>query len=342
MTRTLSLLASLLLTCSLFADIKPPSEKEKWLKVTSGEFRILSNASGRATHRIVTDLVNMREALGKITRLKVRGSVPLHVFVFRDERSFAQYRDALMQRKNASAAGLFFGGPDAKFVILNAATPETQRLVYHELTHYFVRNTVANLPLWFTEGIAEYYSTLDVKDEVVEIGKHLRQHIIFLKHLQPMPLRKLFAIDASSPEYNESARQGVFYAQSWALVHYLLIGDSAARRGQVATFLDLLQAGTPTEEAFTKAFQTTYEGMEQQLRVYLRRPALQYIKYTAAELNAPAVPQPQPASRSEVLSGLGKLLAHANRATLADGETLLTEAARLDLKMRKHMPSSER
>lgn len=327
--RLLCVLAAILASSSLLAAIKPPAEKEKWITTASGEFRIFSNASVRETRRIASDLVSMREALGVVTKLKVRGTIPVNVFIFRDERSFAPYRDALMNTKNGNFSGVFFSGHDANFVILRADAPQTEHLVYHELTHYFTRNTTTNLPLWFTEGLAEYYSTFAAKQDSVELGKPIPEHIYWLRNQSPLPLRQLFAIHSRSPEYNEAARQGVFYAQSWALTHFLLVADDGARRPQVGAFLNHLAAGVPIDDAFQKAFRMTYEEMEQALRIYLRKPTMQYVRYQTGDLEVPEVAQPLPVPRAELLTALADLLT-VNQTTLSDAEALLNEAIRVD------------
>jgi tetratricopeptide (TPR) repeat protein len=326
---SLFLLAFVFITSSLQAALAPPSPKEKWLKVSSGEFRIFSNAAARDTRRIATDLVTMREALGIATRLKVRGSVPVNVIVFRDERGFGPYRDAMMQRKNAPVAGLFFGGEEAKFVLLNADTPSADRLVYHELTHYFVRNTATSIPLWLHEGLAEYYSTFDSRKDEVHLGRHVPEHVHWLREKPLIPLGQLFAVDARSPEYSEESRQGTFYAQSWALVHFLLVADNGARRRSLGNFLDLLSSGRPTDEAFGAAFQMTYEEMEKALANYVRRPTMQFMSYKTGQITVPQIGEVQPASRAEVLTALGALLA-TTESTIADAELFLQEAGRAD------------
>lgn len=327
--RLVCVLASILVSSSLPAAIKPPAEKEKWISTASGEFRIFSNASLRETQRIASDLVSMREALGAVTKMKVRGTLPVNVFIFRDERSFAPYRDALMNWKNANFSGVFFSRPDANFVILRADAPETERLVYHELTHYFTRNTNANLPVWFKEGIAEYYSTFAAKQDAVELGKPIPEHVYWLRNQSLIPLRQLFRIHARSPEYNETARQGVFYAQSWALMHYILVADDGVRRPQVIAFLNHLAAGMETAAAFQRAFNMTYEEMEQALRLYLRKPTMQYVRYQTGDLKVPDVPQPHAVPRPELLTHLATLLS-VNERTLPDAEALLNEAIRVD------------
>ncbi|HVR38126.1 MAG TPA: hypothetical protein VMU84_03460, partial [Thermoanaerobaculia bacterium] len=181
------LVLALLLASTARAAIPFPSEKEKWLKLSAAEFQIFSNASERDTQQIATDLLRMREAIGKITQLKVRSPLPMYVFVFRNERSFAPYRDAIFERKNASVTGGFLPSRNANFVILQGDADSVERIVYHELTHYFVENTLSGLPLWFNEGLAEYYSTFATSGDKVKIGMAVPEHVVWLREGNVMP-----------------------------------------------------------------------------------------------------------------------------------------------------------
>ena len=50
-----------------------------------------------------------------------------------------------------------------------------------------------------------------------------------LKNNQPLPLKVLFAVDTNSPYYNESLKANMFYAESWAFVHFMMHGEYADR-----------------------------------------------------------------------------------------------------------------
>lgn len=322
----LTLLAPLLFSTLAAAAIPLPREKEGWLTVKAGDFEIFSNAGDRATIEIATDLMRMREAVSRVTKLKTHSAIPTRVYIFRSA-SFAPYRDAVLQRKNGNVAGLFFQVHDGNFVLLQAGS-NVDRVVYHELTHHFVGNTVSGLPLWFHEGIAEYYSTFAVKGDEVSLGQHVPEHIEWLRREPLIPLEKLFAVNSRSAEYNERHRQGAFYAQSWALVHYLLVG-SEPRRQQLGTFLGELAKGLPIPAAFRNAFGAGFQELERELAAYVRRPALGYRRYTLDELKVPELAAPHLMTHDETLYALGHMLARANPGTLGDAELFLDEVLRL-------------
>ena len=102
--------------------------------------------------------------------------------------------------------------------------------------HLLVGDALADVPVWFNEGLAEYDSTYQMYGErEATLGRVKEEHVFELRE-RFIPLTELLAVDHRSPLYNEGERRGVFYAESWALVHYLLLGNPQ-RKGQLATYL---------------------------------------------------------------------------------------------------------
>ena len=107
--RSLRLLALLFLTTTTYAAVPLPPQSDEWGALTAGEFRIYSNASPRVTRQIATNLLRMREALGKVTTLDVQAMPPTYVLIFRSRHAFAPYRDALF----GNCGQFAFPQPDA-------------------------------------------------------------------------------------------------------------------------------------------------------------------------------------------------------------------------------------
>ena len=74
--------------------------------------------------------------------------------------------------------------------------------------------------------MSEIYSTFEPVGTQAQIGKPIEAHLRVLAREQFMPLHELFSVDVDSPQYNEANRQGVFYAESWLLTHYLVSGGN--------------------------------------------------------------------------------------------------------------------
>ena len=321
------LLAALLSPAAWARGPELPKPTEKWVTVRADEFRFVSNVSADETLKIARDIMRMRAALGKVTRLEVRSALPTTVFIFAGERAFAGYRDAVVRHQNDLASGLFVAGESGNFILLRSDLEEVDRSVYHELTHYFVRNTTGPLPLWIREGIAEYYSTFRTSGNDVYIGRPIPEHVLWLRATSMMPLAELFATTRESPVYNERMRRGVFYAQSWALFHYLM---NEGRAVQFGRFVQLLQSGRSVDEAFGSAFAMKHSALEQELRKYVRRNAFTYARHSLEELPAVELPKPEPMSHSDILAAFGHLLAHSDEANAAVAEPYLRAAIAAD------------
>ena len=115
------------------------------------------------------------------------------------------------------------------------------------------------------------------------IGKPIDHHLRLLAQQPLLPLAELFAVVHDSPQYNERSRQGIFYAESWLLTHFLMAGDNPAYKARFGQFTQLLRQGQLPEQAFTNALQTTLPAMETELRRYLKRGV-----FTPVELPLPA------------------------------------------------------
>jgi cytochrome c-type biogenesis protein CcmH/NrfG len=327
MPRSLIVLAALVFAFTLSArELEPPKAGEKWITFETDGFRFISSASPRVTQEIARDLLRMRAAVGQVTRLRVRTAEPTRVYIFPSARRFSAYREAALNVMNENITGVFVTtGSGGNFILLQSdADSGVDRVVYHELTHQFVANTTAGLPLWFNEGMAEYYSTFRTVGEATHIGRPVEEHVRWLRDEKLIPLRELFATTHSSPIYNEGARAGAFYAQSWALVHYLMTDPE--RRAQLGRFLNLLGGGKSVDEAFAGAFGMEFNALEQALRTYIRGVSFKYNSYALGDLATAALPEPAAMPHDEVLQQLGHLLAHSRTENAAAAERFFKEA----------------
>jgi hypothetical protein len=56
------------------------------------------------------------------------------------------------------------------------------------------------------------------------VGLPIENHVFLLRYEGLIPLAQLFGINTESSVYNEGIRQGIFYAESWALHYYVMLG----------------------------------------------------------------------------------------------------------------------
>ena len=332
MKRTALLLG--LFICLLFAlPSRPAAAKETWTSIRSKHFFLVGNASERDIRKVATKLEQFREVFSRLfAKANLNSPVPTTVVVFKSDGAYRPFKP-LYQGKPSEVSGYFQPGEDVNYITLTSELRETNpyAIIFHEYVHALTKDNTVNSPPWFSEGLAEYYSTLDVSDgeKKVWLGKAIANHVFLLREKKFLPLRDLFAVDHGSPHYNERDKRGVFYAESWALVHYFLLGNNGQRQPQFMRYLTLLASGTPVGESFQKAFETDYAVIEKELRGYIGRNTYPVQIFTFDKrLEFDTGIESAPVSEAEAQFYLGDLLLHTHR--LEDAESYLQQAIKLD------------
>jgi tetratricopeptide (TPR) repeat protein len=302
-----------------------PAERGVWIRVDTENFTLYSDASRHRAVKVGRSLEQLRAVLAKTTAgMTLHAPVPSRLFLFKDEESFRPY-----DLGGADWSGYFIAARDGNYVAVDAST-RTRPLdvVYHEYLHSFLRNNVPQLPLWLNEGLAEFYSSFEVRGGRAEIGRPIERHLFWLARNELIPLRELFALDTESSAYNEGTRQGTVYAQSWALTHWLLADES--RRAEMGRLLALLNGGTDAAEALEAVLGRSAAEIERELASYVRRESFGFYRYTPdVEIDTGLV-RIRRLERQEVLYLLGDLLAHHPDAPYEAAEQHLRAALALE------------
>jgi tetratricopeptide (TPR) repeat protein len=298
--------ALLLLTVALPAQALP-RERDSWIRLETDHFVVLSNAGERVARRTADNLERLRDVLSQIAAgTRLSSPQPMYIYLFSSRIAFAPYKP-VFNGKLMDVDGYFYSRDDAEYMVLRADAGETtDNILYHEYLHYVLRNNYPNLPVWFNEGLAELYSTFQATDEHADLGRPIASHIGWLRENNLIPLVQLFAMDHSSQDYNEGYRRGVFYAESWALVHYLLMG-SETRSAQAGPFFQEMAKGTPAPEAFRRTFNTDEATLEKELRDYVHHSLFNYKRFPVAP-GSKIQARVQPLVWPETLTRLGDLL----------------------------------
>jgi Flp pilus assembly protein TadD len=189
---------------------------------------------------------------------------------------------------------------------MQLAGADTYRIVYHEYTHLLLRHAGYRVPVWFNEGLAELFSTADVGRDEVRIGALIPAHIGTLRDQRMLDLQTLTAVDHRSPFYNERGKTGIFYAQSWALVH--MLNFAPEYRSGVANFVEMILAGEDAVSAFRQAFGKAPAAVIQDLKAYLASGRFEGLRFGAQKLNVQSI-KSEPVTSVDTALALADLLA---------------------------------
>lgn len=298
-----------------------PPDADAWIRLESEHFTLFANAGERPTRRLADDLERLRASLAQLDPdLKLSSPSPTFLFVFKDGSALAPYR-MVFEGKPVDVGGYFLARSEANYVAINAdPRGDARSIVYHEYLHYVLRNNYPGLPLWLHEGMAQLYSTFDTNGAKARLGKPIEHHAIWVQRNPLLPVSELFALDVRSKDYHEGARRSVFYAQTWALAHYLFVGNPG-RRDLTLRYLRTLSRGEPAEEAFRMAFGG---DLDAELTAYIRRGVFPHVGAPAGVSETGFRVSPLP--RADLLARLGLLLCVLDPSRRTEAEEHLKAA----------------
>jgi tetratricopeptide (TPR) repeat protein len=322
-----------LLLCAALPAIATPEmqavAQQHWFAVRTAHFSIFSCGPAQEVTRLGDKLEQFHDAYFLLAGAQAASSPPIIVLAFPDHRELDPFLP-LYQGKPANMEAFFRHGDEENVIVLSMADLKTRSMhvIFHEYSHLLFRNNEKVWPLWLAEGMAEIYGTFEVVGFEVRVGKPIESHLRFLRREQWMPLKELFSVGHDSPQYNESERQGAFYAEAWLLTHYLMLGPNADRKARFGQLTALLRQGQNPEQAFTNAFRCTPASMEAELRRYLERDHFDFLPYHLPyDLSKPHGFTARVIAPVEVWFRLGDELMRIGRLDAA--ESCFTEARKL-------------
>ncbi|MBX3738041.1 MAG: hypothetical protein KF715_15210 [Candidatus Didemnitutus sp.] len=207
------------------ADSGFPGGKSRWRLHRSPHFELYTNDSGWRAVDTLGDLELLRAFFLEQARLREHRPIPVTVFLFADESDFQACLPTTVNRENR-LRGLHLPQADRTTILLTPSDNEASSplVVRHEFVHHLFRVAEENPPVWFNEGMAELYSTVAVERGKLMFGRPPLGRLRALQQEKLMPLEQLVATGRESALYRGNDHTGIFYAQSWLLVHFCHFG----------------------------------------------------------------------------------------------------------------------
>ena len=277
MWKRIALLLFLLAAAASPARAKP----ENWLEVRSQHFTVVTNANEKTGRRIADQFERMRSIFHvAFPHLSIDSGSPIIVLAIKDEKDFrALEPQAYLAKGQLKLDGLFLRAPDKNYVLMrvDAEGEHPYSVVYHEYTHLLLSKSAEWLPLWLNEGLAEFYQNTDIHEKEVAVGQASPENLMLLRENRLLPLATLFTVDTNSPYYHEENKGSIFYAESWALTHYIYIKDHQEKTQRVADYAELLVKKVDPVTAATRAF-GDLKQLQSNLEAYIRQGSFNYFK----------------------------------------------------------------
>lgn len=288
----------------------------RWIRASSPHFELLSDGGESPARQVLARLEQIHAVFGSGTPLPVR------VFLIGSESQFRRLRPA------ETTTGFYQSAPQRDYLVLSTGN-NLGRVAFHEYVHLVLNHTSRPLPKWLEEGTAEFFSTLSIHERKLVVGAPVTSHTATLGRSRWMDPDTLATVDRRSPYYSEQNKVGIFYAQSWALVHMLRLSKEYGPRFPV--FAQRIQEGAALGTAFSEAFGKPFSGVLTDLAAYVNRNSWPTLEIPLdAAIERPAI------DAEELANEAGDL----RLAELAADMGLAGEAERLYRQVAKRNPRS--
>ena len=298
-----------------------------WRAIESEHFTLLTAAPEAEGRALAGELERLAEVLDRVgwSRRCAR-PVGATVFALDDGDCYTLFGPRFENRPIRSAGHFLPGMLGSMMVLRSTRKDEDLRIIRHEYVHTMAERRDVALPLALNEGVADFFSTFRTSPSGVSYGHAIPAYQWILGHTEAMPTEVLLSTGYGS-EYYRGQRRDLFYAQSWALAHYLLRAYGSEsflrmwdRLGAGASVEDAFRATWPQEDYATVAVRAARHGQAIEDHVVLPHEELADSVALVVRTRAP----------KEIESWLGDRLVQQRRGGPAEAEALYQAALARD------------
>lgn len=264
-----------------------PSQAAAWYRARTAHFVMYSDGDPKALRTLAQKAQKFEAVLNdRYKAVFAPDTPPIDIYVLRSQENVAK-----LMGGSKTTAGFYKPDTEGSIILSNREGASSEldldrdSTLFHEYSHYFMlHNFVSAYPAWFTEGFAEMLATVEFPPKGgYEIGRPPKYRAYGLFMGTPVPIATILG----ESSFSGNAEQVDFrYGRSWLLTHMLVFGTE--RKGQLDTYLKLLNGGTPLSDAALQAFGDLAK-LDKDLDKY-RSGRLTYYK-----LDMPASDAPEPA-----------------------------------------------
>jgi hypothetical protein len=175
------------------------------------------------------DRQRIRAAVDEVLRIyrdvlgvKVPWDFDIDLVVQGDARKFRR------QTNNRPIGGFYSHSEREAVVSGRAGRAQVRIIAVHESSHAILMDRAPHVPAWLNEGLAEYFSLIEVEDGGARIPAQY-ERLDALEEVRGgggWPLEEFFAISDSQWASLDIERLQLAYTQAWSLAYFFMSSDS--------------------------------------------------------------------------------------------------------------------
>lgn len=254
--------------------------KADWLRAESERFVIYSDGDERTLRQYVQKL----ETFDRVLRIYMdlppdeAPPRPMPIYLVGGQRELAR----VIPGAADTLQGIYLPTEQDIFAVARRARRDDSTLLHEYAHHFMFQNAPEPHPAWFIEGFAEYYSTVNILPNRVEVGRASQDQLDWLQYADWMPIEDVLAgrfLNAEGTHFNAT-----YYPLSWLLTHWFL--SDRERQGALQRYL--IDAGRSGDPVASMQRQTGLTPTD--LRNALRRHLSGNLPISGITQRFPAVP----------------------------------------------------
>jgi Flp pilus assembly protein TadD len=317
----------MLFVAVVFAGLLPASAQnhDQWVETNSAHFNVLTNGSEQSGRELATQFEQMRSVFAQLFfQDKVDQPIPVQVIALKTNRQLSDYAP-MYQGKPVSIVGFYLRSQDKDFIVLDLNARNRWETVFHEYAHLLLDSNFPDVPVWFSEGFAQFCSTIRISSKEAVLGRAPEAAAEVLRNRSLLPTAVLLNVDHDSPIYNEDQDdRSIYYAQAWLAVHYLWENH---KMDQVRNYIDLTRKHVPAMESLRQALEMNAAQFDGVLARYARSqvesvriPLPEHLEHVAVSVHS--------VSPLQAAAALADLHAHQDdhrRQSIAEFQSVLDQ-----------------
>jgi tetratricopeptide (TPR) repeat protein len=242
-----------------------PAQAQQWVRAETDHFVIYGDTSEREVRAYADKVERFDAFLRTYYPIRVDHEIPkLDIYLAEGRRGMLQAEPDI----SASVGGFYAPNSSRIHAVVNTESRMGDHVMFHEYGHHFMfQMTATAYPSWFVEGFAEYYSTIDIRPDRVQFGRHSEGRMLMFVQ-QPVNSWAPMA-DVLKWRISDSGRYraGDYYAQAWGLTHYFM--STPERTRMLGQYLQAVSRGEDSVTAMQAATGRTPEQLQTDMRLYL-------------------------------------------------------------------------
>ena len=270
-------------------------EFKSWIKVSSPNFTVYTDASGAEASRVLRELEMLHAAGQRFFGRRALNFPPVTVILptassdWRklESKGQVEWKAAVSTEADEIAELMIvqYDWQDRGLSVVRAAQAGCESLRLN------LRG-----PFWFQRGLHTFFETAEFDKDSVGLGR-MNPRLLHLQHAAWLPWGRFFAVDARSPEFTKEKLIHQYEAQTTVFSHFLFTNPERAWVGRLTAWLDYLNAGhAPTEAEFKAVFTEDWTAWQKTMeryiedgsyRIYAVKVPPETLRYTETKVTPP-------------------------------------------------------